>query len=732
MITPTTSRKGWWISLNERRAARTAVLLLLLLLTLPSVVQAQFYYTTNNGTITIMLYEGPGGAVTIPSMIDGYPVTSIGDEAFYACFSLTSVTIPAGVTGIGVEVFAFCSSLTAITVDANNPAYTSVAGVLFDKSQTTLVAYLGGVAEPYAIPGSVTSIDDYAFCLCKLANITIPNSVTNIGNGAFDDCRSLTSATIPSSVTAIGSYAFFGCRSLTAVSIGRRVISIGSDAFAQCKSLSAITVDALNPVYSSAGGVLFNKSQTTLVTYPGGKAGSYTIPGSVTSIGELAFSYCTGLTSITIPNSVTNLGIGAFEESSLTSVTIGNSVTNIADFAFDSCISLTNVTIPNSVTAIGHDAFTQCYGLTSITIPNGVTSIGGGAFSDCEYLTNVTIGNGLTSIADDAFDSCSSLTSVTIPNSVTSIEGYAFFQCTSLTTVTVGNSVTNIADFAFEDCTSLRGLYLQGNAPGLGWSVFSGDTNATVYYVPGTAGWGPTFGGLPTARWIQAPTILISPQTQTAEAGSAVGLQVKASGSLPMFCLWYLNYTNLISCNTNCELELTDIQFSQSGAYTVVITNAAGVVTSAPVMLNVIAAVERRPVPGVKVTGQTGSLLNVDYANSLSPAPNWTPLGSVSLTGTSGYCFDVALPLPPQRFYRAWQTGTPGVAPSLSLPGMVPAITLTGSIGDSWRVDYINRFGPTDAWVTLATVTLTNTPQLYFDVSAPGQPQRLYRLVPSP
>ena len=617
MITPTTSRKGWWISLNERRAARTAVLLLLLLLTLPSVVQAQFYYTTNNGTITIMLYEGPGGAVTIPSMIDGYPVTSIGDEAFYACFSLTSVTIPAGVTGIGVEVFAFCSSLTAITVDANNPAYTSVAGVLFDKSQTTLVAYLGGVAEPYAIHGSVTSIDDYAFCLCKLANITIPNSVTNIGNGAFDDCRSLTSATIPSSVTAIGSYAFFGCRSLTAVSIGRRVISIGSDAFAQCKSLSAITVDALNPVYSSAGGVLFNKSQTTLVTYPGGKAGSYTIPGSVTSIGELAFSYCTGLTSITIPNSVTILGIGAFEESSLTSVTIGN-------------------------------------------------------------------------------------------------------------------SVTNIADFAFEDCTSLRGLYLQGNAPGLGWSVFSGDTNATVYYVPGTAGWGPTFGGLPTARWIQAPTILISPQTQTAEAGSAVGLQVKASGSLPMFCLWYLNYTNLISCNTNCELELTDIQFSQSGAYTVVITNAAGVVTSAPVMLNVIAAVERRPVPGVKVTGQTGSLLNVDYANSLSPAPNWTPLGSVSLTGTSGYCFDVALPLPPQRFYRAWQTGTPGVAPSLSLPGMVPAITLTGSIGDSWRVDYINRFGPTDAWVTLATVTLTNTPQLYFDVSAPGQPQRLYRLVPSP
>ena len=131
------------------------------------------------------------------------------------------------------------------------------------------------------------------------------------------------------------------------------------------------------------------------------------------------------------------------------------------------------------------------------------------------------------------------------------------------------------------------------------------------------------------------------------------------------------------------------------------------------------------------MTGQTGSLLNVDYADSLSPAPNWTTLGSVSLTSTSQYCFDLTLPLPPQRFYRAWQTGTPGVMPSLDLH-LVPAITLTGTIGSSVRVDCINQFGPIDAWVTLDTVTLTNTSQLYFDISAPGQPERLYRLVPSP
>jgi hypothetical protein len=178
-------------------------------------------------------------------------------------------------------------------------------------------------------------------------------------------------------------------------------------------------------------------------------------------------------------------------------------------------------------------------------------------------------------------------------------------------------------------------------------------------------------------------------------------------------------------------LELTNVQYAQSGAYTVVVSNALGEVNSAPALLNVIAPVERRQVPNVKVTGDAAGLWNVDYASSLSPTPNWTTFGSVSLTSTSQYCFDLTLPLPPQRFYRAWQMGAPGVMPSLDLH-LVPAITLTGNIGGSLRVDFINRFGPTDAWVALDTVTLANTTQLYFDVSAPGQPQRLYRLVQVP
>jgi hypothetical protein len=148
-------------------------------------------------------------------------------------------------------------------------------------------------------------------------------------------------------------------------------------------------------------------------------------------------------------------------------------------------------------------------------------------------------------------------------------------------------------------------------------------------------------------------------------------------------------------------------------------------------MLNVIAPVERRPVPGIKVTGQTGSVLNLDYADFLRPAPKWTTVGSVSLISTSQYWFDLTLPLPPQRFFQAWQTGTPGVIPSLDLH-RVPAITVAGNVGSSVRVDAINQFGPTDAWFTLDTVTLTNASQLYFDTSVVGQPARLWRLVPVP
>ncbi len=477
-----------------------------------------FDFYTNGGSITINGYKGPGGAVIIPDSITGLPVTSVDGYAFYSSSSLTRVTIPNSVTSIASYAFYYCPSLTnvvigssvtnlsslafgscaslsGITADNGNPVFSSEAGILFDKSLTTLIKYPMGLAGSYtisnrvtaigngafsdcsgltsvtipnsisnisdstfenctgltnvAIPNSITNLGNMAFSSCSsLTNVTIPNSVLRIGDSAFNYCPNLTNVTIPDSVTSIGGSAFNGCASLTSVTIPGSVTNIGGNAFGNCASLTAINVDTNNPAYSSGLGVLFNKSQTTLILCPVGKAGTYAI---------------------------------------------SNICTSIADNAFTGCGSLTQITIPNSVTDIGNGAFWQCFGLTGITLPSNLTSIGFGLFEDCA---------GLNSIA--------------IPGSVTNIGPMAFMNCSSLTNVTISGSVTNIDFNAFGNCSSLKGVYFLGNAPS-GMMVFPGVTAATAYYLAGTTGWGsyfggmmpggPSYGAIPTALWSPPSTL---------------------------------------------------------------------------------------------------------------------------------------------------------------------------------------------------------------------------------
>ena len=291
------------------------------------------------------------------------------------------------------------------------------------------------------IENEVTSIGNYAFYGCSgLTSVTIPNSVTSIGRSAFSGCSGLTSLTIPNSVTSIGDAAFYGCKALTYLTIPNSVTSIGIEAFYYCEALTSINVDKGNTIYDSredCNALIETKSNTLIC---GCK--NTTIPNSVTSIGEYAFSGCSGLTSVTIPNSVTSIGESAFE----------------------GCSGLTSLTLPNSVTSIESSAFKGCFGLTSITIPNSVTSIGYSEFYGCSGLTSITIPNAVTSIEDEAFAGCSDLTSVTIPNAVTSIGEEAFYGCSGLTYVTIGNSVTSIGSSAFLGA-KLRNIVIKAKTP---------------------------------------------------------------------------------------------------------------------------------------------------------------------------------------------------------------------------------------------------------------------------
>src|SRR5262245_35010756 len=266
-----------------RRCCLAEMLVLLCLFATPARAdqEGDFIFDRNGATAVLTGYVGPGGVVVIPDRLGNLPVATIGESAFHDRKDLASVSIPDSVTSIGPQAFSGCTGLT---------------------------------------------------------NVTIPNSVTDIGQQAFNGCTGLTNVTIPNSVTSIGGWAFEGCTGLTSVTIPQSVTNIGGGSFSGCTALTAIEVDSLNLAYSSAAGVLFNKAQAELIEYPEGKAGPYTIPGSVTSVGYVAFSGCTGLTSVAIPNSVSN----------------------IWDRAFSGCLALTSITIPNSVTDIRDSVFSGC------------------------------------------------------------------------------------------------------------------------------------------------------------------------------------------------------------------------------------------------------------------------------------------------------------------------------------------------------------------------------------
>jgi hypothetical protein len=336
--------------------------------------EAQFNYTTNNGVITITRYTGSNGIVMVPDAINGYTVTTIGGsafestsvgtvvlpnsitniqyEAFLYCAKLTNVTIPSSV--IQVQNFAFlgCPLLDNIAVDSQNAFYSSVDGVLFDKNQTMLLQCPETKTGTYTIPDTVSSIGSEAFYGCgNLTNVMLGRLVSSVSTGGGDmffNCTNLVAITvntnspfytgiggvlftknrsslvlypwsragyytIPDGTTSIGYGAFYTRQGLTGVTIPASLTNITDGAFSSCGNLAALNVDGNNPVFSSIDGVLFDKTQSTLLLYPPAHpTTSYTIPNSVINIHDSSFVDCEKLTSVTIGASVTNIGSYAF------------------------------------------------------------------------------------------------------------------------------------------------------------------------------------------------------------------------------------------------------------------------------------------------------------------------------------------------------------------------------------------------------------------------------------
>ena len=419
--------------------------------TVSVIAEGAFYRCAELGVVTIpasvttlgngAFYDCSGmTSVTIPE-----GVTRFGDWAFANCYNLASVTIPDSMIHMGDYPFYDCRSLTEIVVGSNNPIFSSLQGVLFNKEQTILLQCPGGKSGAYTVPGSVTTIADYA----------------------FEECGWLTKVVIPDSVTSIGVDAFYGCFILEEIVVGNN-----------------------NPIFSSLDGVLFTKDRTALLLCPEGKNGDYTVPGGVTTIADYAFSNCEFLTGVVTGDSVTEIGANAFYYcSSLMNVVIGNGVTDIGDNAFSNCTTLMNLTIGNSVTRIGDYAFTVCYSLRSVTIPEGVTHIGDFAFSLCYDLEKAAIPDSLASMGEGAFRYCSNLKEITIPDGLTRIGIDAFYECNQLPLIllSVGGKtlvryseantasqysipacVTSIADAAFAYCESLKNVTLTENLAYIG------------------------------------------------------------------------------------------------------------------------------------------------------------------------------------------------------------------------------------------------------------------------
>ena len=426
-------------------------------------------------------------ALTTIKLPDG--LKSIGWATFHKCVSLNSINIPSSVEVIETEVFYG-------TGFYNNKENWSSGALYLDNC---LIQVDENYSGHFKVREGTRLIANGAFYDCKwLTSVSIPYSVREIGCSAFRNCSSLRSITIPNSVKNIRYMAFANCKSLSSVTLEGVIDTVGDAAFNNCSSLESITGSSLRYISDEAFENCTSLESIDL--------------SMVTGIEYSAFKGCTSLSYIETPYYLQHLGSDAFEGTAfyndpsnwvngvlywgdylveakrelLGDYRIRDYTRLIASTAFEGCKGLTSITIPNSVTSIGYRAFDDCSSLTSVTIPNSVTSIGGHAFNECIFskdnfvnhsslyapaydywgatIVDIYTADGLYIRGDSIFKCRENATSVTIPNSVTYIGEKAFYDCSGLTAITIPCSVTEIGEEALANCPSLKTVTITANS----------------------------------------------------------------------------------------------------------------------------------------------------------------------------------------------------------------------------------------------------------------------------
>ncbi len=413
-------------------------------------------------SVTVMASGAFGSCASVERIVIGDGLTELSYSAFSYSESLKEIVFGSNLRSIGIGAFRGCTALEYVELPAN-------ITVIQDSAFRSCTA-LKSIKMP-----NVTQIAYYAFAGCNaLEELELPETLLSIGECAFGYCSSLTNVSIPDSVTLMDLDCFESCTSLEEVYIGKGVSELGSTAFGDCTALKRIDVDPENAYYmNDEQGVLHTKDQRTLLTYPTGRVGAYTVADTVTKIDQYAFANCVGLSGVSLPEGLQTLEYAAFGGcTALTEIRLPDSLTKTYGGTFAGCTALETVWFGNGLERISATMFEDCTALKEVHLPETLEEIGSSAFERCESLTAIVLPDSLLRISNWAFQECKNLKDMVLPNNLQEIDVQAFYNCISLEELNIPDSVTYIGYGAFNSCRNLEAVCLSGNIKTINESLF--------------------------------------------------------------------------------------------------------------------------------------------------------------------------------------------------------------------------------------------------------------------